>query len=157
MQDIRAHLNDHIEASVDEHLEMTWSSLVATKQELDSMKDLRQKFQKVQESNQKLAEAVTDCREEIRDLTLTVKNLEMKNIQQEKQMEGLGRKIKSVESEKLQLTNSWDSEKKIRRLKYQDEVSDVSRTNISRRHARERVLVSYFTSEGNSSVDNIFD
>ena len=115
------------------------------------MKDLRQKFQKVQESNQKLAEAVTDCREEIRDLTLTVKNLEMKNIQQEKQMEGLGRKIKNVESEKLQLKNSWDSEEAIHVLKAPFDLVSVPLKRRSRRHARDRVKVN--TSEGNFSVD----
>ncbi|KAJ7355988.1 hypothetical protein OS493_027382 [Desmophyllum pertusum] len=75
-QDKRAYLNEHMDASIDDHLELTWSSLVATKQELDSMKDLPQKFHEVQEDNQKLRESVADCHEKIRDLSLATKTLE---------------------------------------------------------------------------------
>ena len=87
MQDKRAHLNDHIEASVDDHLELTWSSLADTRQELDNMKDLQQKFYQMQDLNQKLTDSMAHCREEVRDLTLAVKSLEIQNIQQKKWME----------------------------------------------------------------------
>ena len=95
IQDKRAHLNEHIEASVDDHLELTWSSLVVAKQELDNMKDLRQKFHEIQEVNQKLTGSVADSREEVRDLTLTVKSLEIQNIQLKKWMEDKARKMAS--------------------------------------------------------------
>ena len=92
MQDKRAHLNDHIEASVDDHLELTWSSLADTRQELDNMKDLQQKFYQMQDLNQKLTDSMAHCREEVRDLTLAVKSLEIQNIQQKKWMEDMTRK-----------------------------------------------------------------
>ena len=113
-QDIRAHLNDHIEASVEDHLELTWSSLVVAKQEIDNMKDLRQKFHETQEVNKKLTESVADSREEVRDLTLTVKNLEIQNIQLKKWMEDIARKM-----EKKMLTESMeDTRKEVRALKF---------------------------------------
>ena len=83
IQDKRAYLNDHIEANVDDHLELTWPSLVVAKQELDSMKYMPQKFHEIQEVNQKLTESVADSREQIRDLT---------NIQLSKRMEDMERK-----------------------------------------------------------------
>lgn len=43
-QDKRAHLNDHIVASVDDHLQLTWTSLTEMKKQLDTMKDPRHKF-----------------------------------------------------------------------------------------------------------------
>ena len=92
MQDKRAHLNDHIEASVDDHLELTWSLLADTRQELDNMKDLQQKFYQMQDLNQKLTDSMAHCREEVRDLTLAVKSLEIQNIQQKKWMEDMTRK-----------------------------------------------------------------
>ena len=95
IQDKRAYLNDHIEASVEEHLELTWSSLVVAKQELDNMKDLQQNFYEIQEVNQKLTESMAASREEIRDLTLTVKSLEIENIQLKKWMEDMTRKMES--------------------------------------------------------------
>ena len=97
-----AHLNDHMEASVDDHLEMTWSSLVQAKEELDNM---RQKFYEVQEANQKMAESFGACRAEIRGLSLKVENLELENIVQKKMIEDMARKtskeLKSVESRVL--------------------------------------------------------
>ena len=87
---------------MDDHLEMTWSSLAQTKQELDNM---RQKFHEVQEVNQKMAESFGDCRAEIRDLSLKVENLELDNIGQKKMIEDMARKtskeLKSVESKVL--------------------------------------------------------
>ena len=93
MQDKRAHLNDHIEVSVEDHLELTWSSLVVAKQELDNMKDLQEKFHEIQEVNKKLMESMADSREEVRDLTLTVKSLEIQNIQLKKSTEDMARQI----------------------------------------------------------------
>ena len=93
IQDKRAHLNDHIEVSVEDHLELTWSSLVVAKQELDNMKDLQEKFHEIQEVNKKLMESMADSREEVRDLTLTVKSLEIQNIQLKKSTEDMARQI----------------------------------------------------------------
>ena len=114
IQDIRAHLNDHIEASVVDHLELTWSSLVVAKQEIDNMKDLRQKVHAIQDANQKLTESVADTREEVRDLSLAVKSLEIQNIQLKKEMEDMARK-----TPKGLLTESMtDTRKEVRALKF---------------------------------------
>lgn len=122
MQDKRAHLNDHIEASVEEHLELTWSSLAATKQELDNMKDLQQTLHQMQEANQKLTESMADSREEVQNLTLAMKNLEMRNIQQRKWMEDMVRKMakemKSLENKMVEVKASHNDEETCIRRAY---------------------------------------
>ena len=88
-------------------MELTWSSLAATKQELDNMKDLRQTLHQMQEVNQKLTESMADSREEVRNLTLAMKNLEMQNIQQRKWMEDtvrkMAREMKSLENKMVEV------------------------------------------------------
>lgn len=114
MQDKRAYLNDHLEASVEDHLELTWSSLADTKQELDNMKDLRQKFHQMHEDNQKLTESLADSREEVRNLTLEMKKLEMQNIQQRKWMEGtvgkMAREMKTLEKKMVEFKATRNDE-----------------------------------------------
>ncbi|KAJ7356019.1 activation of NF-kappaB-inducing kinase [Desmophyllum pertusum] len=101
-KDKRAHLNRHMESSVDNHLWLTWYSLVETKQELGNLKDLRQKYVKVQLVNAKLTQSSAEFREEIRDLSVAVKRLEAQNAKQMKQIEDLTRKLeKSTSEEKM--------------------------------------------------------
>ena len=88
---------------MDDHLEMTWCSLVETKQELDSMRDLRQKFHKVDEVNQKMVESNARCRVEIKDLSVAVKNLKMENTQQNKSIEDLSLELRHLEMKNTQL------------------------------------------------------
>lgn len=57
------------------------------------MKGLRQQFHQMHEVIQKLTESLADYREENRDLSLAVKNLEMQNIQQKKLIEDMARKM----------------------------------------------------------------
>ena len=113
IQDKRAYLNDHIEASVEEHLELTWSSLVVTKQELDKMKYLPQKFHEIQEVNQTLTESMAASRQEVRDLTLTVKSLEIENIRLNNWMEDMTRKMAS----RITTESMADTRKEVRSLK----------------------------------------
>ena len=83
-----------MEASIDGHLEMTLSSLVATKQELNSTKDLQQK---ALEDNQKLTESVAGCHEQIQNLSSEVKTLKDAIVQQqEKQGDDMEKRISSV-------------------------------------------------------------
>ncbi|XP_068725653.1 TNF receptor-associated factor 6-like isoform X2 [Montipora capricornis] len=88
-EDKRAYLIDHIDASVDDHLEMTWSALVDTKQELngiianyDGMKDLQQS----------LLKSLGDCKAEIRNLSQEVENLKIVNAVQNKKIKEMERK-----------------------------------------------------------------
>jgi len=92
-KDNRAHLNRHMESNVDNHLWLTWYSLVETKQELGNLKDLRQKYLKVQQVNAKLTQSSAEFRDEIRDLSTAVKRLEAQNAKQVKQIEDLTRKL----------------------------------------------------------------
>jgi len=82
-----------MESSVDNHLWLTWYSLVETKQELGNLKDLRQKYLKVQQVNAKLTQSSAEFRDEIRNLSTAVKRLEAQNAKQVKQIEDLTRKL----------------------------------------------------------------
>lgn len=88
-----------MECSVDNHLWLTWYSLVETKQELGNLKDLRQKYLKVQQVNAKLTQSSAEFRDEIRDLSAAVKRLEAQNAKQVKQIEDLTRKLERGTSE----------------------------------------------------------
>ena len=129
IQDIRAHLNDHIEASVEDHLELTWSSLVVAKQEIDNMKDLRQKFHETQEVNQKLTESVAVSREEVRDLTLTVKSLEIQNIQLKKVTEDMAKK--TAKGKLIDIESMADTRKEVRALKLA--MQNLERQNVQQK------------------------
>ena len=113
-QDKRVHLSRHMETSVDNHLWLTWYSLVETKQELGNLKDLRQKYIKVQFVNERLTQSSAEFVGEIRDLSAAVKRLEAQNAKQVKQIEDLTRKLekvqkpgKSYSSRKNALNNSY--------------------------------------------------
>ena len=77
---------------------MTFSSLLAAETELsvchDGMTELQQKFHDSEENNRKLSQLVEDHREQIRDLTLETKRLEMENIKQTKTIEEMFKKNK---------------------------------------------------------------
>lgn len=128
-QDKRAYLIEHLEGSIEDHLELTWASLAATDTELsachDAILDLRQKFKKGEENNKKLTDLVTACcmsmeelqlkfqkseknnqelarsvvnyREQIRDLNMGMKELELQKILQDKKMDEMVRKNEQKE------------------------------------------------------------
>ena len=85
------------------------------------MKGLRQQFHQMHEVIQKLTESLADYREENRDLSLAVKNLEMQNIQQKKLIEDMARKMtresKSVEN-KIQVKATQAVEEYLRKQQY---------------------------------------
>jgi len=140
MQDKRAYLNDHLEASVEDHLELTWSSLADTREELDNMKDLRQKFHQMHEDNQKLTESLADSRGEVRNLTLEMKKLEMRNIQQRKWMEEtvgkMAREMKTLEKKMVEFKASRNGEE-----------TDKRRVPITSLNPRSRVCSDNFLVE----------
>ncbi|XP_078371051.1 TNF receptor-associated factor 6-like isoform X1 [Oculina patagonica] len=144
-QDKRCYLNDHIEASIDGHLELTWSSLDATKQELESMKDLRQKFNEVLEVNQKLTETVTDCHGQVQNLSLAVKSLQDVNVQQQKQAAIMAKKM-SRERERVDNTlNKFKAY--ISSLRY-EKVTRNGTSKYDRKNSANADYVSNFTPVG---------
>ena len=111
------------------------------------MKDLRHKFHKVQEVNQKMSESVADCHAEIRDLSLAVKNLELENIQQKKLIEDMvkrtAREIKSVEGKMLRFSRAEPL------LSRREKILDTAHT-----HVRSTCLARSIVPKQN---DDIFD
>lgn len=86
-------MNEHNEAALEDHLEMTWAALVRTKKELDSLKDLRQKFDESEKKNQGLKKSMETCQAEIHHLTQAVESLRFLNLSQSEMMKEMERKM----------------------------------------------------------------
>ena len=72
---------------------MAWAALVSTKRELDSLKDLRQKFQESEENNKELKKSMEACQAEIVDLTHAVASLQLVTFKQREMMKDMEKKI----------------------------------------------------------------
>ena len=83
-------MNEHNEATLKDHLEMTWAALVSTKKELDSLKDLRQKFDESEEKKQGLKKSMETCQAEIHYLTQALDSV---NLNQREMMNDLKREM----------------------------------------------------------------
>ena len=86
-------MNDHNEATLEDHLEMAWAALVSTKRELDSLKDLRQKFHESEESNKGLKKSMEACQDEILNLTHAVASLQLVTFKQREMMKDMEKKM----------------------------------------------------------------
>ena len=86
-------MNDHNEATLEDHLEMAWAALLSTKRELDSLKDLRQKFHESEESNKGLKKSIDACQDEIINLTATVASLQSATFKQREMMKDMEKKM----------------------------------------------------------------
>lgn len=86
-------MNDHNEATLEDHLEMAWAALVSTKRELDSLKDLRQKFHESEENNKELKKSMEACQDEILNLTHAVASLQLVTCKQSEMMKDMEKKM----------------------------------------------------------------
>lgn len=86
-------MNDHNEATLEDHLEMAWAALVSTKRELDSLKDLRQKFHESEESNKELKKSMEACQDEILNLNHAVASLQLVTFNQREMMKDMEKKM----------------------------------------------------------------
>lgn len=82
-QEKRAYLLEHLERNIDDHLELTWTSLMKTNTELsarhDCIVDLQQKLKKTEENNQKLTNSITACCTSMEELQLKFQKSEENN------------------------------------------------------------------------------
>ena len=78
---------------MEDHLEMAWAALVSTKRELDSLKDLRQKFHESEENNKGLKKSMEACQDEILNLTHAVASLQMVTFKQREMMKDMEKKM----------------------------------------------------------------
>lgn len=86
-------MNDHNEATLEDHLEMAWGALVSTKRELDSLKDLRQKFHESEENNKELKKSMEACQDEILNLNHAVASLQLVTFKQREMMKDMEKKM----------------------------------------------------------------
>lgn len=86
-------MNDHNEATLEDHLEMAWGALVSTKIELDSLKDLRQKFHESEENNKELKKSMEACQDDILNLNHAVASLQLVTFKQREMMKDMEKKM----------------------------------------------------------------
>ena len=85
-------MNEHNEASVEDHLEMAWAAFLSTKKELDGLKDLRQKFDASEENNQRMKTSLAVCQAELNSLALEVQHLKNSDLELKKMMKDTKKK-----------------------------------------------------------------
>lgn len=77
---------------MEDHLEMAWAAFASTKKELDSLKDLRQKFDESEENNQRMKTSLAVCQAELNNLALEVQHLKNADIELKKMMKEMKKK-----------------------------------------------------------------
>ena len=77
---------------MEDHLEMAWAAFASTKRELDSLRDLRQKFDESEENNQRMKMSLAVCQAELNNLALEVQHLKNADIELKKMMKEMKKK-----------------------------------------------------------------
>lgn len=73
-------------------MEMAWAAFVGTKKELDSLKDLRQKFDASEKNNQRMKTSLEVCQAELNSLAQEVQHLKNSDIELKKMMKDTKKK-----------------------------------------------------------------
>lgn len=85
-------MNQHNEANVEDHLEMVWAAFGKMKKELDSLKDLRQKFDESEENNQMMKKSLAVYQAEFSGLAQAIQYLKQADIEQKNMMKEMKKK-----------------------------------------------------------------
>ena len=88
---------------------MAWAALVSTKKELDSLKDLRQKFDKLEENNLRMKAVLNS-------LIPEVQRLRNSDIELRKMMKDMKRKTAAEDTAKLASLGQPPEKRKVSRL-----------------------------------------
>lgn len=94
--DKRSQLNDHLEASSEEHLRKTWFKLLRTTERLNELKAVEGQIEELQTDKESMKMLLDANSEEISDLNLTAKKLEVKNMALEKDVAALQKQLEEV-------------------------------------------------------------
>jgi len=89
-------LNDHIEASSEEHLRKTWFKLLRTTERLNELKAVEDQIEELQTDKESMKMLLDGNSEEINDLKLTAKKLEVENMALKKDVAALQKQLEEV-------------------------------------------------------------
>lgn len=95
-QDKRSQLNDHLEASSEEHLRKTWFKLLRTTERLNELKAVEGQIEELQTDKESMKMSLNANSEEISDLKLTAKKLEVENMALKKVEAALQKQLEEV-------------------------------------------------------------
>lgn len=104
-------MNDHLEASSEEHLKKTWFKLLRTTERLNELKAVEGQIEELQTDKESMKMLLDGKSEEISDLKMTVKKLEVENMALKKDVAALQKQL-----EEVKLTAADDKEE-VRLLK----------------------------------------
>jgi len=104
-------LNDHLETSNEEHLRKTWSELLRTTERLNELEAVEGQIEELQTDKESMKMLLDGNGEEISDLKLSAKKLEVENMALKKDVAALQKQLAEVK-----LTAAGDKEE-VRSLK----------------------------------------
>ena len=104
-------MNDHLEASSEEHLRKTWFKLLRTTERLNELKAVEGQIEELQTDKESMKMLLDANSEEISDLNLTAKKLEVKNMALEKDVAALQKQLEEV------ILTAADDKEEVRSLK----------------------------------------
>ena len=104
-------MNDHLETSNEEHLRKTWSKLLKTTERLNKLEAVEGQIKELQTDKESMKMLLDGNSEEISDLKLSAKKLEVENMTLKKDVAALEKQLVEVK-----LTAAGDKEE-VRSLK----------------------------------------
>lgn len=104
-------MNDHLETSNEEHLRKTWSKLLRTTERLKELEAVEGQIEELQTDKESMKMLLDGNSEEISDLKLSAKKLEVENMALKKDVAALQKQL-----EEVKLTAAGDKEE-VRSLK----------------------------------------
>ena len=104
-------MNDHLETSKEEHLRKTWSEHLRTKERLNELEAVKGQIEELQTDKESMKMLLDGKSEEINDLKLSAKKLEVENMALKKDVAALQKQLVEVK-----LTAAGDKEE-VRSLK----------------------------------------
>ena len=111
-------MNEHNEATVEDHLEMVWAAFASKKKELDSFKDLGQKFDELEKDNQRMKKKFDESEKDNQKMkrSLVFCQAQLNSLAQEVQQLNEMKKKAAEDIEKLTSTISRLHRLRVRRL-----------------------------------------
>ena len=89
-------MNDHLETSNEEHLRKTWSKLLKTTKRLNELEAVEGQIEELQTDKKSMKRLLDGNSEEISDLKLSAKKLEVENMALKKDLAALQKQLEEV-------------------------------------------------------------
>ena len=89
-------MNDHLETSNEEHLRKTWSKLLKTTKRLNELEAVEGQIEELQTNKESMKRLLDGNSEEISDLKLSAKKLEVENMALKKDLASLQKQLEEV-------------------------------------------------------------